>query len=406
MKPVLRSTFTWLASTLLLGICGAQPTAALSADEILARHAEAKGGLAAWRKVSSLRLAGDFTSFSKSGPFTIERATPDLFRLDHTTPEGKRFVLAWDGKIAWMIDPWAGFDWAVEMDTAEREVLLQDKDFAGPLLDATAKGNKVALVGPADFDGIPCHHLEVTRPDGGREQWYVSTETFLEVARVALGADFGSPVDEARTYFFDFRKVGGLVIPHRIEKEYSIRHRLWEVAKVEIDPAIPAERFRFERSAAMQALAGLVGDWTVKIESRPFPRAPWSETATTATITEAFFGALLETTFSFDGGGRQQVVRNTWTHDRANGTYLETVFDNQSFTPDLLRGQLADGKLVVSNLETGTAAVAGGQTFHSRVTTSELQPDSFKRTIESSSDGGATWNETQRFTFTRKATGG
>lgn len=39
-----------------------------------------------------------------------------------------------------------------------------------------------------------------------------------------------------RAYFSDFRKVDGLVIPHRIEKEFGARHTVTKVERIRVNP--------------------------------------------------------------------------------------------------------------------------------------------------------------------------
>jgi hypothetical protein len=43
---------------------------------------------------------------------------------------------------------------------------------------------------------------------------------------------------EERAYFSDFRTVDGLVIPHRIEREYGARHTVTKVEKVRLNPEL------------------------------------------------------------------------------------------------------------------------------------------------------------------------
>jgi hypothetical protein len=46
------------------------------------------------------------------------------------------------------------------------------------------------------------------------------------------------------TYFSDFRTVEGLVIPHREDREYGIRHVGLTIEKVRVNPEIDPERFK------------------------------------------------------------------------------------------------------------------------------------------------------------------
>ena len=385
----------WLASLLL-----ATPSGALTVEEVLAKHAEAKGGQAAWSAVTSLRLSGTHTAFGDSGPYTLSRQRPNHSLFQFEAPRG-RTVYAYDGETAWAIDPVAGNDWGQPSNLVDAGVIIPEADFANALLDAEALGHTVKLVGRGDFDGEDTYQLEVSRQGGGSETWYLSSDTFLEFARVAPASDYGRPIAEGRTYFLDFRKVGDLMLPHHIEKEYGTRLRISVIDTVTVNPGFPAGFFDLELPAAQKKLASLAGRWQVKVESRSHPRAPWQETTTTTTIESRFHGALLEESLSFELDGQRQEVSHQRSFDRYRGVYTETLLDNLALHQDRLEGTLEEGRVVVTNLETGTGLKLKGKTVNTRLTTYDIKPDSFKVDGETSTNGGEKWFQNLRLTYTR-----
>ncbi|HKV07104.1 MAG TPA: hypothetical protein VJ725_03135, partial [Thermoanaerobaculia bacterium] len=72
---------------------------------------------------------------------------------------------------------------------------------------------------------------------GWVETWHLDPKTWLEVAVDSKVVDYTQLPQEMqqRAYFADFRTVNGLVIPHRIEKEYGARASLTVIEKVRID---------------------------------------------------------------------------------------------------------------------------------------------------------------------------
>ncbi|HET9225092.1 MAG TPA: hypothetical protein VFR31_00375, partial [Thermoanaerobaculia bacterium] len=190
-------------------------------DEVLAKHAAAHGGLEKWRAVNSLIITGNEVIFSNSVPFVYEWRRPDSFRFEHSIL-GKKVTVGHDGKVTWWVHEI--FDIKTPTAVSENAVLARHAaEFESPLIDATAKGNKVELLGKDEVDGQPALKLKVTRKDGFEETWYLDPSTHLELARFDTTLDLPE-VKDRWTYFSDFRTVEGLVLPHRQDQEYSIRH--------------------------------------------------------------------------------------------------------------------------------------------------------------------------------------
>ncbi len=397
----MRVKIRWLASALAAYLFLALPAGAITVKEILAKHAEAKGGMKAWQALNTLQLSGSFTAFSDSGPFTLSRQRPNLYLFEYQAPQG-RTVRGYDGQTVWAADPFAGVGWALELGHADAQAMVPEADFAGALLDASLLGHEIELVSQGDFDGEDTFGLEVHRKDGYTETWYLSSKTFLEFARVAPAADFGTLIEEGRTYYLDFRSVDGLMIPHHVEREYGARLRIFEIETVTLNPNLGEGFSEIELPGAMADLASLAGDWNVKVETRSHPRSPWLETTTSSTIEAKFHGALLEETLRYDLGGRVQETFHLRSYDRSMEVVSETFFDNSTLHRNVLQGQLADGQLAVTNLETATALGSGEDLTHDRHTTYEILPDSFKIRGETSTNGGKKWTENLRLTYTRK----
>ena len=81
------------------------PASAITVEEVIAKHIEARGGREGWDAVRSMRATGQFTAFSKVAPFTLVRERDDHYHLDHTL-NGKKVVVGHDGEIAWWENLW------------------------------------------------------------------------------------------------------------------------------------------------------------------------------------------------------------------------------------------------------------------------------------------------------------
>src|SRR5574340_1285455 len=119
---------------LFIAALGLAPEACLglTVDELLAKHAEARGGLERIKAIQSLQLTGKLTL---SGDFTAEFSMlrrvkrPGQARIDATL-QGLTSVRAWDGHEGWAISPLFGrkdpekvsLDESKDMRSEERRV--------------------------------------------------------------------------------------------------------------------------------------------------------------------------------------------------------------------------------------------------------------------------------------------
>jgi len=393
------------ALSLLLALAAA-PLAAETetVDAVLARHVAARGG-DAWASIRTIRMRGDFTAFSQVAPFVLHRrraAAPDhgdRYHIDHVQG-GKRVVIAYDGALAWQENPWSGMPWRHRITGLDLRVLKQDVDFVNPLFDYAEKGYAVELVGRTDFEGQEVIQVDLTRPGGAEEKWYLDPETYLEVARDATGSDLGGQAFPQRKIFDDFRDVGGVRIPFYVETEWYTRNLVMEVAEVELNVEVDDALFAMPPPPGMAELLRLAGSWDVRVESRPQPGLPWQEGRGTSEIRSLLDGALLEERFAADGGA--ETIR-TMSYDAMRERYRWTQIDNQTLYQDVREGTMDDeGRLTVSNVDTGTPLEIMGFKMHQRSRLSAVAADGFLLEQEASFDGGQSWFLASKRTYTRR----
>lgn len=230
----------FLVLSVLSSAAGAQ-----TPDEVLAKHAAAHGGLEAWRAVRSLIVTGTVAHYSNPGPFVFEWRQPDSSRFEQTA-FGRQILFVHHGGVTWWLQPlWGVEKPAVITDQTQAALIRKAASFDSPLIDAAAKGNQVELLGKDEVDGQPAWKLKVTRKDGSEETWFLDPSTFLEIARVDRVFD-SIGIKERWTYYSDFRTAEGLVIAHRQDQEYSIRHVALTVEKVQVNPEIDPGRFKMQ----------------------------------------------------------------------------------------------------------------------------------------------------------------
>ncbi|HVG08263.1 MAG TPA: PQQ-binding-like beta-propeller repeat protein [Thermoanaerobaculia bacterium] len=225
------------------GTAGTSPSPAtptLALEEIVARYEAARGSRERWRALRSIEMKGTFTSFSEEAPFTLRRKRPNLYRFDSRMIQ-KDMILAQDARGPWWLYPLYGVESPAKMEEAPVVVMTaRDAEIEPALFGYQEKGHKVVLAGRGNVNGQETLRLELTRSNGWVETWHLDPRTYLEVAVDSKVFDYSQMPQEMqeRAYFSDFRTVDGLVIPHRIEKEYGARHTVTRVEKIRVNPEV------------------------------------------------------------------------------------------------------------------------------------------------------------------------
>lgn len=220
------------------------PAAAESVDEVVSRYTNARGGLAAWRAIETMEWSGSYATFSRSAPFKLLWQRPGSYRFEGESLGGS-FLWAQDSEGPWWIFNTLEIASPARTEEPYKSLLARQAEFEPPLFDWQAKGHKVELVGPGDIDGTLTVDLKVTLKSGAEEIWHLDTKTGLEVAIDSTTWDFtqtDKPMRK-RAFLMEWKKVGGLMLPHRIEEEYGARFALMLVESVTLNPKSDASRF-------------------------------------------------------------------------------------------------------------------------------------------------------------------
>jgi len=382
MKPV-RFLFAFGAALVLWVV----PSSAITVEEVIAKHVEARGGHEAWAAVRTMKMTGQFQAFSKVAPFELVRARDYRFHIDHPMNE-RTVIIGYDGETAWWDNHWRQPGAQPIEAGPDLEAQMRDVDFATALFDYADRGFTVELIGETEIEGVPAIGIKLIRGEDSVDTWYLDPETYLEIARESPGSDFGRPMP-TRTFFDDFRTVEGLTIPHYVEGQWYTRNRIMTVASVELNIDVDDALFNMPAPPGMGPFVGIAGKWKVKTSTRQQPGADWQESEREGEVEALMRGALMRERFTTQGGAE---IVWTLSYDSYHEKYRYTGIDSQRKQMDIREGTLDDeGKLVLTNLETGTTWSGFGMTFNARLTMFDMSPDGFHAHTEISTDGGENW---------------
>ncbi len=384
-------------TTLLLSLTVVAPLGAATLEEVIEKHVEARGGRENWDKISTLRIMGDYTAFSKVEPFTLTRARENSYVLD-TKMNGRVVITGYDGAVTWWDNHWFK-EGAQRMTGVDAEVAKGDAHFINPLWNYAELGMQAEYLGETEYEGMPALGIKLTRPDGQEETWYLDPQTYLEYARTAPGSDFGRPLPQ-RTFYDDFREVEGVKIPYLVETQWYTRDRVMHVAKIEVNVEVDPAYFNMPAPEGMADLLHMVGRWKVAVAQRSQPDAPLRESELELEIGSAMDGKVIESHYSTEEG---QEIMWSLSFDTFRKAYRLTEFRSSRGYMDIQQGTFDDaGTLTLSNVATETSYQVADLTVHGRFNVSEITPDSFKIEREASIDGGESWWVAVTETYTRR----
>lgn len=245
-----------LAAVLMHGTATAQTS--YSADQLVAKNLEARGGAQALAAIRSLQFEGRLLTpgdFELAFKETRQRQSRGDAVRDDLSVQGLTIVQAYDGANAWRINPFQGRRDAERMSADEARSLADSGLVSGVLLSA-AKGT-VTAAGTEDFDGTLAYKLKVVQPDGDEFVYLLDPDTFLEIKMVESRRLRGT-LQVTDYELGDYEKVAGVYYPMAIDQwgdgNPNQRSRLViEKAAANID--VPASLFTEPADSAKPAAA-------------------------------------------------------------------------------------------------------------------------------------------------------
>lgn len=199
------------ASLLCFSLCAFAQTA----DELVAKNIQARGGLEKIKAIQSLRMTGSFDAGGFKAVVGSESKRPNLLRETFAF-QGMTQVQAYDGASAWHIWPFGGKKDPELMGEDDSRGLVENADFDGPLVDAAAKGNTVEYLGHDQVDGDDAYKLKVTLKNGDILYYFLDPDTYLEI-QIEKQMFIRGSVRERVTLLGSYKPVNGVMYPFSIE---------------------------------------------------------------------------------------------------------------------------------------------------------------------------------------------
>ena len=212
----------------------------LSAAEVVARNAAARGGLQAWRAVQTLSMTGKMEAGGNNRPtipvpgvkpaqvpnqrlkeqaqlpFLLELKRPRKMRLELQF-NGKTAVQVYDGTNGWKLRPFLNRHQVETFTSDELKAASLQADLDGYLIDYAAKGTKIEMQGIEKVENRDTYKLKLTLKGGQVEHVWVDAQTFLEAKLDGVPRRMDGKMRSVAVYPREYHTVNGLVMPYLLE---------------------------------------------------------------------------------------------------------------------------------------------------------------------------------------------
>ena len=225
IKPLYAVAFL----SVLLGFsCGKRP---LTAERIVARCAEAMGGMDNIQKIKTIRIHAVYPDHGDH-PLILEIRRPNL----SFNPQAN---LVFDGKRLCFLN---GSDHKSGPELVDPEEWKDgDTDIAynfPAFFDYAAE-----YLGTDTIDRRTFHKLLVALPLGAEMTYWIDAQTFLPVKAAARSIMYGKEFNSRRDYS-DFRETGGVFLPYGFTYGSRYGQIQGKVESIDINPVFPEDHFR------------------------------------------------------------------------------------------------------------------------------------------------------------------
>lgn len=225
---------------------GAQPpkpprrSPALTAEQILERSIEATGGRQAYGRLTSTVAKGtlEFVEQHLHGTMEFYAKAPNKRLVIMNLENIGQMRQGFDGEVAWIENPMAGLR---RLEGAEAAQLRLEADFHRPLKWRQLY-RRIELQGKDTVGGRAAYVVRLTPREGKPLTHYYDAETFLLVRQDLVQQ---SPEGEiaVQAVMSDYRDVGGVKAPHRIEQRMPMGKVIIQFSRIENNVEIEDARF-------------------------------------------------------------------------------------------------------------------------------------------------------------------
>ncbi len=216
--------FKWIGGCVLAlcaAVCAlAESPPPMALADIVAKNAEARGGVQAWQQLKTMVWTGYVQSGAQPAvklPFMLEQARPLRTRFE-IIAEGQKSIRVFSGTDGWKIRVISGGQPAMQPYSADELKFAQGAHVIdGPLMDFATRGSPLALLGHDEVEGHSAYVLEARTAAGEVHRIWVDAQSFLEVRLDRIFQDSTGKQVQTTVTYRDYQAFEGLQLPVVVE---------------------------------------------------------------------------------------------------------------------------------------------------------------------------------------------
>lgn len=173
-------------------------------------------------KAKSCIMSGRYVNSSGSWkkPFRMMLSGGKV-RSEMDVQPGIMSVTAFDGTMAWNIQPWSGSLEPQPMNkSAQMNLALNSELLNNDLLSYKQKETRLELKDKEEIDGSDCFKIVAYRKDGVIREYYLDVDSYL-IVKIVTKMTVDGEEEESTTYYSNYRKVNGVMLPFASESQWG-----------------------------------------------------------------------------------------------------------------------------------------------------------------------------------------
>ena len=219
-------------------------TVAQTADQIISNYFRNAGGKQNWENLQTVTMHVKMNTNGMEMTGTIYSKRPDRLKSVFNFMD-KTIISAYDGKDAWMKNPFAP-DSSAQLIPGDMAQAMKQNDFEPEFLNYAGKGYTVELSGSDTVNGREVYEIKLTKKNGVIQYHYFDKESYLPVMEKEIMASGPQKGTEGDVYFSDFRKVDGLTFPFFMESHSGGKtFQKIEISEIELNKPMDDSFFAF-----------------------------------------------------------------------------------------------------------------------------------------------------------------